>query len=79
MKQALEDLHVSPQKGIALEDSPHGVLAAKRAGLFCVAVPNPMTQGLALDRADIQVDSLADLPLHRLLKLAEAACVSREE
>ena len=64
---ALEALGVEPQEAIALEDSPNGILAAKRAGLFCVAVPNPLTSQLSLAQADLQVASLADLPLTRLL------------
>src|SRR5882724_3207634 len=44
---ALEALGVEPQEAIALEDSPNGILAAKRAGLFCVAVPNPLTRQLS--------------------------------
>tara|TARA_B100000315_G_scaffold254242_1_gene294878 strand:- start:46 stop:711 length:666 start_codon:yes stop_codon:yes gene_type:complete len=52
---------------IALEDSPNGVLAAKRAGLFCVAVPNSLTCRLPLDHADLQLASLADIPLETLL------------
>lgn len=37
-----ERLGVSPQEAIAFEDSPNFVLAAKRAGLYCVTVPNPL-------------------------------------
>jgi beta-phosphoglucomutase-like phosphatase (HAD superfamily) len=32
-----------PAAALAVEDSPNGITAAKAAGLFCVAVPNPMT------------------------------------
>jgi HAD superfamily hydrolase (TIGR01509 family) len=64
---ALAALGVDARQAVALEDSPNGVLAAKRAGLYCVAVPNSMTRGLTLDQADLQVDSLADLSLDRLL------------
>jgi HAD superfamily hydrolase (TIGR01509 family) len=56
---------------IALEDSPNGVLAAKRAGIFCVAVPNSVTRQLSLDRADRQITSLADCPLKELLLQVE--------
>lgn len=63
----LEDLRVTPSQVIALEDSPNGVLAAKRAGLFCVVVPNELTRQLPLDNADLHLDSLADLPLEELL------------
>ena len=65
---ALDALDVAASQAIALEDSPNGVLAAKRAGLYCVAVPNSMTRGLAFDRADLQVASLADLSLDALLE-----------
>lgn len=68
---ALEALAVRPQEAIALEDSPNGILAAKRAGMFCVAVPNPLTSQLSLAQADLQVASLADLPLARLLAAAQ--------
>jgi hypothetical protein len=57
-------------KAIALEDSPNGILAAKRAGLFCVAIPNDLTRQLSLSLADCQLDSLADLPLAQLLQRA---------
>jgi len=64
---ALDALAVRPDEAIALEDSPNGITAAKRAGLFCVAVPNPLTRQLPLDHADLRVSSLAALPLARLL------------
>ena len=65
---ALQALDVTAPQAIALEDSPNGVWAAKRAGLYCVAVPNSMTHGLVLDRADLQVASLAELSLDALLE-----------
>ncbi len=64
----LEDLALTPDQAIALEDSPNGILAAKRAGLFCVAVPNYLTSQLSLERADLRLDSLADLSLEALLQ-----------
>jgi HAD superfamily hydrolase (TIGR01509 family) len=69
-QSALAALDVPSTAALALEDSPNGVLAAKRAGLFCVAVPNPLTVRLDLSQADLRVASLADLPLDRLLGLA---------
>ena len=64
---ALDALNLLADQAIALEDSPNGISAAKRAGLYCVAVPNPLTRQLALEQADLQVASLADLPLEELL------------
>jgi HAD superfamily hydrolase (TIGR01509 family) len=63
----LAGLALSPERAIALEDSPNGVLAARRAGIYCVAVPNALTRQLPLDQADRLLGSLADLPLPDLL------------
>jgi beta-phosphoglucomutase-like phosphatase (HAD superfamily) len=63
----VETFALQPHQAIALEDSPNGITAAKRARLFCVAVPNPLTRQLSLAHADLLVSSLADLPLQQLL------------
>ena len=67
----LSDLGIPPEQAIGLEDSPNGVLAAKRAGLFCVAVPNDVTRQLPLDQADMRIESLADLSLEALIARLE--------
>jgi HAD superfamily hydrolase (TIGR01509 family) len=72
--EALEALGVAADEAVAFEDSPNGVLAAKAAGLFCVAVPNEVTRELGLEEAgaDLVLDSLADLPPEALFRqLAE--------
>lgn len=63
----LDCLNVSAHQAIAFEDSPNGVLAAKRAGLFCVAVPNLLTRQLQIEEADLQLNSLEAMPLRTLL------------
>jgi len=63
----LATMGLEASQAIALEDSPPGVTSAKRAGLFCVAVPNQLTRLLSLDHADLVLASLADLPLEGLL------------
>jgi HAD superfamily hydrolase (TIGR01509 family) len=64
----LECLGVSASEAIAIEDSPNGVLAAKRAGLRCVAIPNSITAQLDLGQADVVLRSLADVTLADLLR-----------
>lgn len=64
----MKELEVSADQAVVFEDSPNGILAAKRAGLFCVAVPNVLTFQLSLDQADLCLDSLADIPLKELLQ-----------
>ena len=69
---ALHDLKTRPDHAIAIEDSASGVAAAKAAGLFTVAVPNPITTHHNLDDADVTLDSLASTPFRELAKLASA-------
>jgi HAD superfamily hydrolase (TIGR01509 family) len=72
--EAVEALGVAATEAVAFEDSPNGVLAAKAAGVFCVAIPNEVTRELGLEDAgaDLVLDSLADLPPEELLaRLAE--------
>jgi putative hydrolase of the HAD superfamily len=57
---ALEKLGVRSDEAIAFEDSPNGILAAKRAGIFCVAIPNPLTKDLSLELADRRLSSLLE-------------------
>jgi HAD superfamily hydrolase (TIGR01509 family) len=63
----LHQLDVRAGEAIALEDSPIGIRAAKSAGVFCVAIPNPLTNHLPLSEADFQLGSLAEMPLEQLL------------
>jgi HAD superfamily hydrolase (TIGR01509 family) len=67
--EALEALGVTADEAVAFEDSPNGVLAAKAAGVFCVAVPNDVTRDLGLDEAgaDLVLDSLAELTPETLI------------
>ncbi len=60
-------LGVNADEAVALEDSPNGIRSAKRAGLRCVAVPNPITAGLDLSEADLELSSLSGVTLRQLL------------
>ena len=66
---AVEELGVLACETLAFEDSPNGIRAAKEAGLQCVAVPNPLTCALPLEQADLVIESLAAIPLARVLAL----------
>ncbi len=65
---AVENLGTSPDQALALEDSPPGVKAAKKAGLYCVAVPGQMTKNHSFHEADMRLESLAEIPLKELLE-----------
>jgi len=69
----LDCLGVTAAEAFAIEDSPNGVMAAKRAGLRCVAIPNSITAKLDLSEADVVLRSLAELTLADLVKKIDAA------
>ena len=64
---AVSALGVQPAEAVAFEDSRNGVLAAKAAGMWCVAVPARLTLGMDFTEADLVVDSLSAMPLAELL------------
>ncbi|HEY3480201.1 MAG TPA: HAD family hydrolase [Streptomyces sp.] len=64
---ALDALHARADETIAFEDTPHGVTAAKAAGLTCVAVPNAITESLDFGQADVVLPSFTAKPLEALL------------
>ncbi|MBW8010762.1 MAG: HAD family hydrolase [Chloroflexi bacterium] len=67
----LAELDTSADQAVVFEDSPNGVLAAKRAGIYCVCVPNQLTSQLPMDTADLTLNSLEDLSLEALLEKVE--------
>jgi beta-phosphoglucomutase-like phosphatase (HAD superfamily) len=56
---AARRLGLPPAQCLALEDAPNGVLAAKAAGMRCVAVPNETTRSLDFSAADASLPSLS--------------------
>jgi HAD superfamily hydrolase (TIGR01509 family) len=54
-------LHVSPEECIAFEDSASGLNAAKNAGMYGVAIPNEFTGNHDFTRADLILNSLAEV------------------
>ena len=70
-RTAVEWLEVGPNEAVAFEDSLNGLIAAKRAGLYCVVIPNALTQQLDLEDADLQLGSLEEMKLADLLASLE--------
>lgn len=70
--RALERAGVDASRAIAVEDSPNGLTAAKAAGLFCVAVPGPMTLGLDFTTADLTLASLEERSFGATAELARS-------
>jgi putative hydrolase of the HAD superfamily len=65
-RHVVNQLGLRPRQAVALEDSHAGSLAAKRAGLWCVVVPNDSTRHHACEHADWRVPSLEGVTLAAL-------------
>lgn len=63
---AASQLDTEPSKCIAIEDSAHGVRAAKRAGMYCIGI-NTWGKRELLMEADEIVDSYNQINLARIL------------
>jgi len=65
---ALQGLKVEPSAALAFEDSVPGHVAAHRAGLRVVVVPNPSTGHCEFAHAWLQLKSMADTSLAALVR-----------
>ncbi len=59
-RRVLEHFGIRPREAVAFEDSHTGTLAASRAGVWVVAVPNESTGHHDFGHVDLLVSSLAD-------------------
>ncbi|WP_349305412.1 HAD family hydrolase [Bacillus sp. FJAT-50079] len=66
--KTLEALGVEPNEAIAVEDSANGSLAAIKAGINCLIIPNDMTKNLTFHQNTRMIDSYLDFDLARYLK-----------
>ena len=65
-----EHFKVAPRECVVFEDSPAGVLAAKSAGMLCVAVPEPLNKkDKFIHTADAVLGSLEEFDASLLEKL----------
>jgi len=62
----LVDLGLESREAVAFEDAPAGAAAARRAGVYCVAIPNHATSGLSWGPVDLTVPSLSSISLDQL-------------
>lgn len=67
--RAAERLGVDPARCVVLEDSKHGIAAAKAAGMHCIGYVNPNSGNQDLSRADLIVGSVGDIRLNDLMKV----------
>ena len=63
---AAKMLNIKPEYCIAIEDSSHGITAAKAAGMFCIGI-NTGNDKEALHHADLIIDHYNEIDLKSLL------------
>lgn len=66
LNQLFPDLQLLPQECLAIEDTPAGIEAAKRAGMSVVGVANTYPFHMMQRQANWAVDYLSDLELDRV-------------
>lgn len=67
-KLAVEALGVQPYEAFAIEDSMHGLHAAKAAGLYSIVIPNSVTGHMDFSTADLIAGSLEELSFEEVIK-----------
>lgn len=63
---AAEKLGSSPSECVVIEDAEAGILAAKEAGIKCIAVKSPNTHGQDLSSADLIVESIKEISIETI-------------
>jgi HAD superfamily hydrolase (TIGR01509 family) len=53
---------VAPERCLAIEDTPRGLQAARRAGIDCVVIPTPLTRHADFSAATHVLGSVSQLP-----------------
>ncbi|MGG0658497.1 HAD-IA family hydrolase [Rummeliibacillus pycnus] len=67
--RVLEHFEIQANEAVVFEDSPNGSLAAIRANIPCVVVPNATTQNLDFDhQVALRINSMAEIELSELLQ-----------
>jgi len=64
---AANKLDVKPEECVVIENAPLGIRAAKRAGMFCIAVKTTIKNETHLREADKIVEDLEKVPIEKLL------------
>lgn len=67
--EAAKCLGLDPNECLVFEDSANGALAAKKAGMSCVIVPNEVTNAMEFCTVEHQLDSMSDLSLKEVLEI----------
>ena len=68
-QKVLGHYQIKPNEALVFEDSPNGSLAAIRAGIKCIVVPNQVTEKMSFDnRISRKIHSMKEVSLESLIK-----------
>jgi len=63
---AARKLNVEPNECVVIENAPLGIQAAKRAGMFCIAVKTTIKDEQILKEADLIVEDVSKIPVENI-------------
>ncbi|AVR00206.1 HAD family hydrolase [Oceanobacillus iheyensis] len=69
--KAIEELAVKPEEAIVFEDSLNGLIAARKANLKTIIVPNPVTEHLPFEDHHLKIGSMKEMSLTEIIKSVE--------
>lgn len=70
--EAAKSLGLDAEECLVFEDSANGAIAAKRAGMRCVIVPNVVTEAMEFCEIDHRMKSMSDMGLKELLSILDS-------
>ena len=77
-EKVLSHFCIEPAEAIVFEDSANGSLAAIRANIPCVIVPNEVTKGLVFDeRVALRLNSKKDMELDRVIEFISTQSLAK--
>lgn len=66
--EAAKCLGLKEKECLVFEDSANGALAAKRAGMKCVIVPNQVTEAMEFCHVESRINSMSDISLKEIIE-----------
>ena len=67
--EAAKCLNLKVEECLVFEDSANGSLAAKRAGMACVIVPNEVTKAMDFCEVDYRIGSMSEVSLEDIIEI----------
>jgi putative hydrolase of the HAD superfamily len=65
--KAIDVLGIKPEEGLVFEDSLNGLIAAQKAHLTTVIIPNPVTEALPFENYHMKLSSMSEMSLADIL------------